>query len=150
VAWQWEPSSTVANDTIAVTTATPSVNTTYTVILKGANGCPYLDSVIVDIACHDLAVPNVFTPDLAITSTTLNDNVFLIKGVNPGQEYKIEIYNRWGAPVFTSTNPDDPWNGKDKSGTLVSTGVYYYIITSTCGGKNYSSHGYVQVIRQAK
>jgi len=147
VSWQWEPSATVGKDTVAFTTATPSVNTTYTVTLKGANGCTYRDSVIVDIACHDLIVPNVFTPELVVTSTTPDDNIFLIKGVNPGQPYHIEIYNRWGAPVFTSTNPDDSWNGKDKSGTLVATGVYYYIITTTCGGKNYNSHGYVQVIR---
>jgi hypothetical protein len=38
------------------------------------------------------------------------------------------IYNRWGNPVFKTTDPNINWDGIDlESGKLVSDGVYYYI-----------------------
>lgn len=146
VAWQWEPSATVANMNAQTTTATPTVNTVYTVVAVGANGCKSQTTVTVDIACHELIVPNVFTPDLQITSTTTNDNIFLIQGLASQQNYQIEIYNRWGKMVYTSNDKTVSWDGKDKDGAKVSAGVYYYIIKATCGGKDYTTHGFVQVI----
>jgi gliding motility-associated-like protein len=41
---------------------------------------------------------------------------------------EIEIFNRWGNLVFTTTDPLILWRGHDKnSNRLVSPGVYYYV-----------------------
>jgi hypothetical protein len=50
-----------------------------------------------------------------------------------------KVYNRWGAEVYTYTGSktDDVntiyirWNGMDKNGNLLSSGVYFYIATVT-------------------
>ena len=40
----------------------------------------------------------------------------------------MKIFNRWGDLVFETTNPLIEWDGRAKnSGSIVSTGVYYYI-----------------------
>jgi|GEM_PF-849654 gliding motility-associated-like protein len=146
VSWKWEPSGNLGNSGAASTTAQPTENTTYTVVAVGSNGCTSQGTVTVDIACEDFTVPNVFTPGLTVGPTTLNDNIFYIKGASGEPNFNIEIFNRWGVSVYKSSDPSQSWDGKDKSGTLVSSGVYYYIIKSTCGSKNYDKHGFVQVI----
>lgn len=42
--------------------------------------------------------------------------------------YKMIILNRWGEHVFTTTNPDEGWNGMYKN-SLAPQGVYVYYIT---------------------
>ncbi|HXP51356.1 MAG TPA: gliding motility-associated C-terminal domain-containing protein, partial [Bacteroidia bacterium] len=146
VSWNWEPSANLGNSGAASTSAQPTENTTYTVVATGSNGCTSTGTVTVDIACEDFTVPNVFTPSLTVGPTTVNDNIFYIKGASGEPNFNIEIFNRWGVSVYKSSDPTKSWDGKDKAGALVSSGVYYYIIKSTCGTKNYDKHGFVQVI----
>ncbi len=91
--------------------------------------------------CADFIVPNVFTPngddknDIFLINATYTDN------------YSISIYNRWGNLVFVSNSPNISWDGRTSAGEEVSTGVYYYIIKSSCGGTEYDKHGFLQLIR---
>jgi gliding motility-associated-like protein len=39
----------------------------------------------------------------------------------------IEIWNRWGQLVFSSTDPTKGWDG-NYQGTSVQTGVYAYVV----------------------
>ena len=43
------------------------------------------------------------------------------------QDYKITVFNRWGAVVFESTDPGVSWDGTFK-GKKVDIGVYAYLI----------------------
>ena len=83
----------------------------------------------------------MFTPN----NDGINDD-FVISVLNPSS-YSIIIYDRWGKQVYTSSNPNLYWNG-DIVNTqyLVPDGVYYYIVTATCGDNNYLKKGFVQVI----
>jgi gliding motility-associated-like protein len=77
-------------------------------------------------------VPNAFTPNpggsnggiVTDDGTTIND-VFLpiTKGV---QEFKMQIFDRWGNLVFESNNRNQGWDGYDRNGNLVPAGVYVY------------------------
>ena len=55
------------------------------------------------------------------------DKVFYIKTENINS-WSLTIYDRWGKEVYSSTNPNEYWDGTTKSGATASAGVYYYII----------------------
>ena len=40
-----------------------------------------------------------------------------------------KIFNEWGNLIFTSTDPEIQWTGKDNSGKDVADGSYYYHCT---------------------
>ncbi len=42
--------------------------------------------------------------------------------------YLMQIYNRWGAVIWETNDPDDGWTGKNKSGKLQPKGVYVYLL----------------------
>lgn len=77
-------------------------------------------------------VPNAFTPNRGGPSggivdnsgLTLND-VFLpaTKGV---REFHMQIFDRWGNLVFESREQNRGWDGYDKNGNLLPSGVYVY------------------------
>lgn len=55
----------------------------------------------------EIYVPNAFTPDF----NGINDS--FKPSVNcPINRYEFIIWNRWGKPVFESTNPNDAWRGE--------------------------------------
>jgi gliding motility-associated-like protein len=139
----WTPNSSLSCDNCDTAIATPTVTTTYTVLSKDGAGCTITKTVTVyvEIPCSDFMVPNVFTPN----NDGRNDD-FVINVLNPSS-YSIDIYDRWGNMVYTSTDATVYWNGRLK-GTqyLVSDGVYYYIIKASCGDNNWVKKGFVQVV----
>mgnify|MGYP006286180017 CR=1 FL=1 len=46
------------------------------------------------------------------------------------EAYEINIMDRWGNLVFSSTNPDAEWDGT-RNGEVLPVGVYAYIIKIT-------------------
>ena len=94
------------------------------------------------LACTDyvpenIIIPNVFTPN----ADNINDT-FIIK--NLPTDATVHIYNRWGALVAEWNKPDGSWDGRTKGGSLVSAGVYYYIVTQPDGERK---KGFVEVIK---
>jgi gliding motility-associated-like protein len=59
----------------------------------------------------------------------------------------IEIWNRWGQLVYSSTDPTKGWDGYFQ-GTEAQTGVYAYLIKyTTLKGDDKYSKGNVTLIR---
>jgi gliding motility-associated-like protein len=76
--------------------------------------------------CPEYSLPNVFSPN----ADGNNDLFHAILPYKYVESIEIEIYNRWGQVVYTTTNPDVNWDGKHKdSSTPVPDGVYYYLCT---------------------
>lgn len=77
-------------------------------------------------SCPVLSFPNVFTPN--------GDNTgdrFLPVEINDIAELSLEIFNRWGTMVFSSTDVglfiENGWDGTDmNSGQPLAEGVYFY------------------------
>jgi gliding motility-associated-like protein len=88
-----------------------------------------------------IAPINVFSPN----SDGIND-VFDIG--NPVQEnYQLEIFNRWGAVVFSSTDPTKNWDGTHNQ-QRAGEGVYYWIANyQDCDGKQQSKSGFVHIVQ---
>ncbi len=99
-------------------------------------GCPAVDTVLVTLATvaeGDPFVPNVFTPN----GDGMNE-VFKVSNIDPAG-YRMDIYNRWGMKVFSTSNSEQGWNGKlDNVGDTVPDGTYYVLI-------NYNSYCYSEV-----
>ena len=141
--YKWYPSTGVPCDTCPENVVSPTVTTTYTIIGTDKQGCDVMQTVtvIVEPPCADYFIPNVFTPN----GDNVNDE-FEIK-VQDATQYSIIIYDRWGKEMYNSSDPTVYWKGTTESGDKAPTGVYYYIISSTCQGKSYKKHGYVHLIR---
>jgi len=143
----WSPAVTCLNppycDTVQVH---PTTTTTYTVTGTDSSGCQVerIVTIVVDIPCFDLIVPNVFTPSEPGIAGL--DNLFYIKTTNINA-WSILIYDRWGKEMFKSNDPFKYWDGTAEGGGQAPAGVYYYIIDGTCQGTTYKRDGFVQLIR---
>ena len=84
-----------------------------------------------------LLIPNVISPN----NDGVND-LFEIDNLQENTE--VIILNRWGNVVFSSTNYQNNWGGKDTSGKELADGVYTYKITTKDG---VTSHGFVHLVR---
>ncbi len=69
-----------------------------------------------------LWIPNAFTPEES------TNNTFLVK-MNDVQRYHIFIYDRRGALVYESFDPEKPWDGKAQNGEKCPQGVYTYLVS---------------------
>lgn len=88
-------------------------------------------TVHVEILCEALTIIAGFTPN----GDGIND-FFEIKGVQnfPGNE--LNIFNRWGEPVFSMHDYDNSWDGTDAlSGTSLANpdAVFYYVFDNGAG-----------------
>ena len=69
-------------------------------------------------------IPNSFTPN----NDGLND-VFQVS-VRGIDQFKIQIFNRWGDLVHESIDPEEVWQGSDSKGDYyIPNGVYSYVVT---------------------
>lgn len=98
-------------------------------------------------SCPDYHLPNVFTPN----GDGKND-LFIPFPYSNVESINLTIYNRWGTPVFETTDPNINWDGKDRlSRQDCSGGVYFYVcdvyIRRLNGTLRKSLTGTIQLIR---
>ncbi len=150
---QWtNPNNTCVDDVVRYNLYyTPDLNSDYSVIhnaspasdtifnhigMETIVGCYYvtaIDSfdnesdasnrVCVDIdSCRLYTLPNVFTPN----NDGFND-LFVPFPYDFVESVNMNIYNRWGGLVFTTTDADINWDGKDlNTGNDCTDGVYFF------------------------
>lgn len=124
-------------------TQTINVNNpgTYWVSSKNNNGCSGKSDTIIVKACPPtlLQIPNVFTPN----NDSKND-YFFIQSQNL-DKFQLNIFNRWGETVFSSSDKFTKWEAKN-----VPDGIYFYHLTFN-GLDEYSQSqekkGTIQLIR---
>jgi gliding motility-associated-like protein len=86
-----------------------------------------------------IVVPNTFTPNADGINDTWN-----IKYLDLYKSCNVNVFNRWGQPVFSSIGYGKPWNGV-YNGIALPTGTYYYVIDLKNNSKILS--GFVAIIR---
>ncbi|NLL28784.1 MAG: gliding motility-associated C-terminal domain-containing protein [Bacteroidales bacterium] len=121
--YSWSPTSSLNIANSPMVLATPTETTTYTVYVTDKNGCASSDKVVVYINSKiKLTIPNVITPN----NDMIND-VFDIQaeGVT---KMKVSIFNRWGKVITKYDGMEEKWDGRLKSGELVTEGTYFYYI----------------------
>ena len=100
----------------------------YLVRVSGNGACPVTDTVLisVDKNCGDIRFPSGFTPN----RDGKNDGFGVLGGLGNIQQYRLNIYNRWGQEIFSTTDPKTKWNGLLK-GVMADPGVYVWMAEIT-------------------
>ncbi|WP_224999915.1 gliding motility-associated C-terminal domain-containing protein [Cesiribacter sp. SM1] len=120
-AYEWFPSDGLSDPTIANPIARPAKTTTYTLTVIDEQGCSATDEVTITVV-DGIFVPNAFTPN----GDGLNDEWEILM-ISDYPNCRIEVYDRWGNLVFTSSGYTRAWNGAYK-GKKLPLGSYAYII----------------------
>ncbi len=143
--YAWSPSGTLDDATAANPVATPTVTTTYTVIVTDANGCTAIDSmtVYVDFDCGTIFVPNIFSPNFDQHNDELQ-----VYGTLCVENFHWAIYDRWGELVFETTDPNQKWDGTYK-GKMLDPAVFVYRLTynELTTGEAKEAHGNVTLVK---
>lgn len=87
--------------------------------------------------------PNIFTPN----GDGINEefeplNAALVSEID---DFKLQIYNRWGAIVFESTEKDNNWDGKN-GGENCSDGVYFWKVVFSNNRRVHVKNGFVNLV----
>jgi gliding motility-associated-like protein len=147
--YEWLVRRLPSNDIVFGPVAKDSANPNYTFDLGSDTGTfevcltSFAKGIATSEACNDsvcdkvkiafdkfIDIPNVFSPD----GNGQNDN-FVIR-IKSEQQYKLDIYNRWGAKVFESGQANYTWNGKTfNEGGECPAGVYYFIFEYNLRGE---------------
>ena len=139
--WASSDNSFNVTNNSATVSVTPAEGTiSYFVVVSDANGCtsPIDTAKVTGIGPQTLIVPNLITPN-----GDKHNDCFIIKDANnldilPGSTF--EMYNRWGQAVYK----DDDLRSGDFCGASLADGMYYYLIKSGCGDKEYK--GWLHII----
>lgn len=97
----------------------------YTVQVTDANGCIGFGGGVVQVnseLCDSLSIPSAFSPN----GDGTND-VWVIRNIHRYSSVVVQIFNRWGAEVFSSNGYPQAWDGT-YSGEPVPAATYYYVI----------------------
>lgn len=121
VTYSWSPGTLLSDSTLSNPVATPTVTTTYTVMVTNSIGCSAIDSVKVTVL-PQIIFPNGISPN----GDGAND-VWIIDNIEQFPNCIVEVYNRWGEMLFQSVGYKEKWDGRYK-GQDLPVGTYYYII----------------------
>jgi gliding motility-associated-like protein len=136
----WTPATYLSSDTVVRPTVTPVFNTVYIMYGYGDGNCMASDTVRVTVL-KQLRIPNAFSPN----GDGINDK-WVIPYIEDYPNLRMQVFNRYGQPVFTSSGYAKPWDGNGPGGQPLPAGTYYYIIEPNGGGYDKVS-GYVLILR---
>jgi gliding motility-associated-like protein len=129
--------------------STPTASTLYFGLYKveitDAYGCKIKDSVYIEEGpCCDIAfIPNAFSPN-----GDGNNDEFRVLTTAGVQLIQLEVYNRWGNKVWSTSDYRKGWDGYD-NGQEAPVDTYQYILRYTCtrDGNTYIKKGDVILVR---
>lgn len=131
-----------AKNTTRVTGLTFGRHVFYWTVANGV--CPVVnDSVILHV--NDLKRYTGFSPN----GDGIND-YFVVSGLSNAPNKDLTILNRWGVEVFHSSDYQNDWDGKNKSGNPLPEDTYFYILKVKDiydDGKNRVYKGYFVIKR---
>ncbi|MEO8732738.1 MAG: PKD domain-containing protein [Flavobacteriales bacterium] len=147
VSYQWDfaglGSSTLTDPSF---TFPNQIGASYPVELLVRNflGCPDSITHIIEVQDEFLVyIPSAFTPD----GDGLND-VLQVEGNDIAPDnFHLQIFDRWGAKIFDTTDPHQGWDGK-MNGKVVKNGVYNWMLRaqSAYTGINHDLRGSVTLV----
>jgi gliding motility-associated-like protein len=139
VTYEWTPTTNLDNSTAKNPIVTGDQDIIYELkITDKSNGCVNKSSVAVKVS-PVINVSNTFTPN----GDGVND-YWEIKGLVAYENSTVDVYNRYGQPLFHSVGYPKPWDGTYQ-GKAMPSGTYYYIVNTKMN--NIVISGYVVILR---
>lgn len=119
------------------------VEAKYRIKSLSANGVEsYSNTYTIPIAVK-LFLPDAFSPN----GDTINDDLAIKGSTRRITNFEIEIYNRWGNPVFTSTDPSVTWDGTFQNKNAPSDTYSFKIVAKLDDGKELTKSGKFLLLR---
>lgn len=150
--YNWDPSTSLSCTTCPDPVASPSVTTTYTLVVTDANGCTDTAAVTVyvsEIPCSNIPnagrffLPNAFSPN----ADGDNDDLCLQGWDECLVEFSIQIYNRWGERVFESEEKTFCWDGS-YNGKQLNNATFAYVVRAVLyNGEKRETKGNISLMR---
>ena len=132
--YDWGGTSTGGTTTIVPSSGENTANVEYDVIgtytLTVTSDCGTTATASIDgsVQADELAWPNIFFPTSTITMENQTFGPYVECPEFYNEEYKLEVFNRWGNKLFESTRIIDRWNGrKNNMDRVVQEDVYMYV-----------------------
>lgn len=130
-----------SDGTLGETLITDAAGTYY---LTMSNACHFnYDTITIDFKLCDINVPNI------ISLAQGSQNALWYVQAQGLSEFEIFITNRWGNVVYECNDPNAKcyWDGRNKNGTFVEEGTYFYTIRAKDeGGSELDKQGFIQVV----
>lgn len=139
ISFSWDPADSILGDShVPHPRVSPQNDLVYMLKVTSADGC--LDSSQVQVIVLKLpVVPNAFSPN----GDGINDT-WVIRYLNEYPQADVQVFNRWGQPVYHVTGYTTPWDGTYK-GQPLPIGTYYWIIRPGNGRRQMA--GSVTILR---
>ncbi|MFT3824091.1 MAG: PKD domain-containing protein [Chitinophagaceae bacterium] len=138
IAVEWTPNSFINNTNIITPRVSPTQDMTYTLTVTSSDGCMAKDEVFVKYL-EKIRIPNIFSPN----GDGVNDT-WVIQYLDSYTDCQVDVFNRYGQKVFSSTGYSKPWDGTQQ-GHPLPTGTYYWIVNPKNGKERMS--GSVTIVR---
>lgn len=123
----WTPADGLDDPTKLNPTASPTDDITYTLKATSGIGCGSAYATVFVRVYKKIVIPTTFSPN----GDGLND-YWDIEALSTYPQSKLNVFNRNGQKVYSSTGYDKPWNGAYK-GYVLPSGTYYYVIDLKSG-----------------
>ena len=124
--YQWSPPAFLNDATLLQPVASPPQTQSYTLQVTNPKGCVNTDQVVVKVV-EKIYVPTGFTPN----GDGKNDR-WTIPNLDLTEGTTVQVFDRAGQIVFTSSATNFSWDGTHK-GIPLASGVYVYLIRFTDG-----------------
>ncbi len=119
----WSPSIVeLSSTTVEDPVFTPSVGGIEDFTLEVTNGGCVAYATVQVIVREPIVIPNVFTPNADGENDT-----WVITGLDTYPGATLQVFNRWGSPVYRVSGTIAPWDGF-RNGEAMPTHTYYYIL----------------------
>ncbi|GAB4094300.1 hypothetical protein GCM10028786_32280 [Flaviaesturariibacter terrae] len=135
----WTPAYYLSNPAQLQPVIRPQVDTAYILTATSLLGCGESADTVRVRVFRRIDVPNVFTPN----GDGRNDR-WEIEALGAYRSYTVDVFNRYGQPVYQSVNSAPAWDGS-RNGQPLPTGTYYYVLQVADTGQRLS--GFVDLVR---
>jgi gliding motility-associated-like protein len=142
----WNFDETLSGFNIANPLASPINTTTYHVFVDDGT-CPNQTNVTVYVRLAPCIEGRIFVPNAFSPNGDGNNDVFFVRASIEIDEFLFAVYDRWGQPMFQTTDINEGWNGTFK-GEVQSPSVYGWYCEGICpNGEPFFLKGNVTLIR---
>lgn len=141
--YEWLPSDGLNNNTIASPLAVNTENRQYIVRAYTPVGCDSYDTVLIRI----FDGPQIYVPTAFNPQSTVGNHIFRAIPVGISQFKYLIVYNRLGQVVFSTSDPQQGWDGSFKGVPQAAAAYVWVAAGTTFRGTEIVRKGTVVLIR---
>lgn len=114
---------------------------TYYLTVTDANRCK-ASATITLLEPSELDIPEGVTPN-----GDLDNDYFVVRGLESYPDNDLTIYNRWGNIVYSTEGYQNDWEGQNNGGEALPDGTYYVVLNVFNGDEKTTLTGYIDLRR---